>query len=121
MFWSEDRRALFGKPMTKIEIQARWRAGVKRKAAEQARRAEREPQMDDGNLATDDPGDNTAPWGAHQARILEAMVRVGVVRAYVKAEDGKLRFEAVEMPEEALQQALHAAVDAMRAEGRALR
>jgi hypothetical protein len=37
------------------------------------------------------------------------------VRTVVRADDGKLRFEAVEMPEDALQQALHAAVDEDRA------
>jgi hypothetical protein len=84
------RRSLFGKPMTEAEMQARWRAGVRRRMAEKA-------EAGDGNTATDDPGGNTAPWTALQARILEAMVRVGIVHTYVKAEDGKLRFEAIEM------------------------
>jgi hypothetical protein len=110
------RPALFGRPMTNAELQARWRAGVKRKAAEQAKRAEGEPRMENGDLATNNLGSDTAQWTKHQERVLEALVRCAAVRA----DDGRLRFAAVEMEEEALQQALYAAVDALRAEDRAL-
>jgi hypothetical protein len=115
------RRALFGKPMTKAEIQARWRARVRRRMAEKAEAGSDKTETQTASIEAVSDGRPTAPWTAHQERILEALVRVGAVRPYVLAEDGRLRFEAVEMPEEALQQALHAAVDTLRAEDRALR
>jgi hypothetical protein len=71
-----------------------------------------------------DPADggsavSAAARAAKEGRILETLVREGAVR--LKAEDGTMRFEAVEMPEQALERVLQAAADALRAEDRALR
>jgi hypothetical protein len=60
-----------------------------------------------------------AARAARDGRILETLVREGAVR--LKAEDGMMRFEAVEMPDEALERALQAAADALRAEDLAVR